>query len=244
MAGPMVMSAVPGRILRGSSPGAAGRSAATPTSTTQTSAPAWVAIAFTTAPEARKLVTIWAVTSCGHGVTPWACTPWSPANTATTAGSGSGGGHSRASPASCTDTCSSTPSEPLGLVSASCRSRACATASASSGPIAAMVSAIRLAGGAPGSPRRPHCPSCTAQDSGRRRAQPLSTSSGAGGNASTCPTHRYATTCRYSGRPSAAASSRSSKKLTQPTPRPSARAASQKFCTAHAVEYAATWGWA
>ena len=40
------------------------------------------------------------------------------------------------------------------------------------------------------------------------------------------------------------ASSRSSKKLTQPTPRPSARAASQRFCTAHAVEYDATCGWA
>ncbi len=190
MAGPAVMSAVPGLILRGSSPGAAGRSAATPTSTTQTSAPACAAIALTTAPEARKLATICAVTSCGHGVTPWACTPWSPANTATTAGSGSGGGHSPASPASCTDTCSSTPREPLGLVSASCRSRACATASASSGLIAATVSPSRLAGGPPGSPRWPHCPSCTAQDSGRRRAQPLSTSSGAGGNASTCPTHR------------------------------------------------------
>jgi hypothetical protein len=42
-----------------------------------TSAPAWAANALTTAPPARKLATIWAVTSCGQGLTPWACTPWS-----------------------------------------------------------------------------------------------------------------------------------------------------------------------
>src|SRR5262249_53709849 len=68
------------------------------------------------APPARKLAPIWAATSCGHGVTPWACTPWSAANTATQAGSGSGGGQSPASPASRTDPSSSTPSEPRGLV--------------------------------------------------------------------------------------------------------------------------------
>ena len=54
--------------------------------------------ALTTAPPARKFATICAVTSCGQGVTPWACTPWSPAKTATAAGSGSGGGHARAMP--------------------------------------------------------------------------------------------------------------------------------------------------
>ena len=37
------------------------------------------------APPAQKLATIWAVTSCGQGVTPAATTPWSPANTATAA---------------------------------------------------------------------------------------------------------------------------------------------------------------
>ena len=57
--------------------------------------------ALTTAPPARKLATICAVTSCGHGVTPCACTPWSPAKTATAAGSGSGGGQLPAMPASC-----------------------------------------------------------------------------------------------------------------------------------------------
>ena len=40
------------------------------------------------APPAQKLATIWAVTSCGQGVTPSATTPWSPANTATAAGVG------------------------------------------------------------------------------------------------------------------------------------------------------------
>ena len=143
------MSAVPRRTLRGSSPGAAGRSAATPTSTTQTSAPAWAAIALTTAVDARKFATIWAVTSCGHGVTPWACTPWSPANTATAAGSGSGGGHSPAIPASRTDRSSRNPSEPGGLVSWAWRSRAAPAAAASGGRMAPTVSASRLAGSAP-----------------------------------------------------------------------------------------------
>lgn len=67
IAGPVVMSDVPARILRGSSPGVAGRSLATPTSTTQTSAPTWVAKALQTAPPPRKLATIWAVTSWGQG---------------------------------------------------------------------------------------------------------------------------------------------------------------------------------
>ena len=184
------MSAVPGRTLRGSSPGAGGISAATPTSTTHTSAPACAAIAFTTAPPARKFATICTVTSCGQGVTPWACTPWSAANTATAAGSGTGGGQSPARPASRTERSSSTPSEPLGLVSRSWRSLAWAIAPASAGATAARVSASRLAAVPPGSPRWPHRSSCTAQASGRRRAQPDRASSGAGGNSVTCPTHR------------------------------------------------------
>ena len=91
-AGPAVKSAVPWAILRGSSPGTGPRSAQTPTSTTTTSAPACAANALATAPPARKLATICAVTSCGHGVTRWACTPWSAAKMATAAGSGIGGG--------------------------------------------------------------------------------------------------------------------------------------------------------
>lgn len=50
-------------------------------------------------------------------------------------------------------------------------------------------------------------------------------------------------TSRCSGRPRARTISRSSKKLTQPTPRPSARAASQRFSTASAAEYGAICGW-
>src|SRR5260370_16286684 len=93
IAGPAVKSAVPRPILRGSSPGTGSRSAATPTSTTMTSPPAWAPKALTPAPPARQLATISAVTSCGQGQTPRACTPWSAANTATQAGSGSAGWH-------------------------------------------------------------------------------------------------------------------------------------------------------
>src|SRR6202047_1263694 len=50
-------------------------------------------------------------------------------------------------------------------------------------------------------------------------------------------------TSRYAGNPSSAASSRSSKKLTQPTPRPSARAASHRLATASTLEKSAVWGW-
>ena len=72
---------------------AAGRAArratpATPTSTTSTRAPIWRASTLMAAPPAQKLATICAVTSCGHGVTPSATTPWSPAKTATAAGAG------------------------------------------------------------------------------------------------------------------------------------------------------------
>src|SRR6185436_20061583 len=72
IAGPTVMSAVPGATLRASRPGAAGTSPDTPTSTTTTFAPTCRAKALITAPPARKLATIWAVTSCGNGDTPWA----------------------------------------------------------------------------------------------------------------------------------------------------------------------------
>ena len=185
IAGPAVKSAVPRPILRGSRPGTGSRSAATPMSTTVTSAPAWAANALITAPPARKLATIWAVTSCGHGLTPWACTPWSAANTATQAGSGSGGGQLPARPARRTDTSSSSPSEPRGLVIRSCRSRAAAIASASGGAIAASTSASGSTGSSPGIPRRPNSSACTAHDNGRRRAQPAVASSGSGANSPT-----------------------------------------------------------
>jgi hypothetical protein len=75
IAGPHRRLAVPGRTLRWSNPGAGGRSEATPTSTTTTSAPAWRASTFTAAPPAQKAATIWAVTSWGQGVTPSTSTP-------------------------------------------------------------------------------------------------------------------------------------------------------------------------
>src|SRR2546421_76076 len=140
-AGSTLRSPVPGRILASTSPGAVGSGAATAMSTTVTEAPFCRAKALTTAPPARKLSIIWAVTSCGHGVTPCACTPWSPANTATAAGSGIGGGQVTERPARRTDSSSSSPREPAGLVSRECSSRAAAIAGTSSGRTAASVSA-------------------------------------------------------------------------------------------------------
>ena len=64
------------------------------------------------APPAAKLATIWAVTSWGHGDTPQSTMPWSAAKTPTVAGSGTGGGHSAAMPASCTPSVSMRPSAP------------------------------------------------------------------------------------------------------------------------------------
>src|SRR5919107_1631043 len=134
-----VMSRVPGRTLRDSRPGAASSSPATPTSTTTTWAPTWAAKAFTAAPPARKLPTIWSVTSCGHGVTPCAWTPWSPAKTATAAGSGSDGGHSPAMPARATARSSTRRSAPRGLVMRSSRSWAAARASTLTGRTASTL---------------------------------------------------------------------------------------------------------
>src|SRR5664280_1055025 len=145
IAGAVDRSAVPRRTLRSIKPGNAGSSVATPTSTTTTRAPTWAAKAFTPAPPARKFATICPVTSCGQGLTPWACTPWSAAKTATPVGSGIGGGQVPASPASWTETSSSTPSEPRGLVSQSWRCRASAIAAVFSGRISAVRASIRAA---------------------------------------------------------------------------------------------------
>src|SRR5256886_1501314 len=138
-AGPVEMSPVPRRTLAETRPGTGDSGTATDTSTTVTVAPACRANALITAPPVTKLATICAVTSCGHGVTRWVCTPWSPAKIATAAGSGIGGGQVPASPARRTDSSSSSPSEPAGLVSRACRSRAAAIAAPSSGRIAAST---------------------------------------------------------------------------------------------------------
>ena len=137
------MSAVPAATRRCRSSGCASSVVRTPTSTTVTLAPTCRAKALTTAPPARKFATICAVTSCGHGVTPWACTPWSPAKIATAAGWGNGGGHDPAMPARATARSSTRPSAPRGLVMRSNRSRAAARASALTGRTAATVSATR-----------------------------------------------------------------------------------------------------
>jgi len=65
MAGPKAMFAVPGRTFRGISPSRFPRGAATPMSTTRTSAPAQRARTLTAAPPATMLRTIWPVTSPG-----------------------------------------------------------------------------------------------------------------------------------------------------------------------------------
>src|SRR5579875_873643 len=133
MAGSRAMLPVPRRTFACRRPGAAGRSPATPTSTTRTRAPTWRARTFTAAPPAQKLATICAVTSAGHGDTPSANTPWSPANTATAAGSGTGGGHRRAMAASRMPADSRRPSDPEGFVRRSWRAAAAAAAVSSGG---------------------------------------------------------------------------------------------------------------
>ena len=153
IAGPFVMSAVPAAILCACRPGACPTSPATPMSTTMTSAPTCRPKALMTAPPARKLPTICAVTSCGHGDTPCAWTPWSPAKTAMVTGSGIGGGHTPYMPDRRVPRSSRAPSEPGGLVSMDWRSSAAVIASREAGVIAATVSVNRDIGDT-GSPRK------------------------------------------------------------------------------------------
>src|SRR5581483_2325937 len=108
-------------------------------------APVWRARTLMAAPPAQKLATICAVTSCGHGVTPSATTPWSAANTATAAGAGTGGGDVPAMAASCTASASIRPSEPGGLVRRS-RCSAAAAAAWSSGGVKAASAAEKSPG--------------------------------------------------------------------------------------------------
>ena len=97
MAGSTARFRVPGATLRRTSASeSVGMGVATPTSTTTTSAPTCRARTLMAAPPAQKFATICAVTSWGHGVTPSATTPWSPAKTATVTGAGTGGGQTPA----------------------------------------------------------------------------------------------------------------------------------------------------
>ncbi len=117
IAGPKARSAVPRATVRRTSADVSpGMSDATPTSTTTTSAPTCRARTLIAAPPAQKFATIWAVTSTGHGVTPEATTPWSPAKTVTVTGSGTGGGHAPAMALNCTPRDSTRPREPWGFV--------------------------------------------------------------------------------------------------------------------------------
>jgi hypothetical protein len=65
MAGPADASAVPGAILRSSSPARGAKSRRTPQSTTVSARPCWRASTLTAAPPARKFSTICHVTSLG-----------------------------------------------------------------------------------------------------------------------------------------------------------------------------------
>ena len=94
IAGPSVKSAVPRATLRGSSPGGRLEIGRDPHVDHETSAPTWAANALTTAPPARKLATICAVTSCGHGRDPLRVHAVVGGEHRDAAGSGSGGGHS------------------------------------------------------------------------------------------------------------------------------------------------------
>ena len=89
---------------------------ATPTSTTMTRAPTSRAMTLMAAPPARKFATICAVTACGHGVTPSLSTPWSPAKTATTGRTGTGGGQAPAMADKISPRDSRRPRDPAGLV--------------------------------------------------------------------------------------------------------------------------------
>src|SRR4051812_37116128 len=171
IAGPTVRSRVPRRTGCDHRPSAAGRSVpssvAMPTSTTTTRTPACRASALTAAPPARKFATIWAVTSCGHGVTPRAWTPWSAANTATAGAAGTGGGQVPVIPASRTETSSRAPSAPRGLVRVSCRARADLSARAFAGATAARTRS-RVCDGTSG----PYAQACCAALSGQLVVEP------------------------------------------------------------------------
>ena len=82
MAGPFVMSAVPGRTDKSRTPGT-GAWASIPTSTGTTFAPATRAMWHTEEHPSPKALATAKVTSCPVWVTPWATTPLSEQNTAT-----------------------------------------------------------------------------------------------------------------------------------------------------------------
>ena len=154
IAGPCAMLAVPMRILSWRM-SAALRSALTPTSVTMTRAPTCRPMTLMPAPPATMLRTIAGVTSAGKALTPSATTPWSAAMTAIAFCSMTGCSLPWM-PASWIESVSRRPSALGGLVSCSWRASAARMASASSGPMAAMVLASRSVTGAPLGVTRDH----------------------------------------------------------------------------------------
>ena len=122
---------------------------------------------------------------------------------------------------------SSTPREPGGVSSASASSRAPTTAS--------LRGARRCEGGAWVSSlqRSLRITSST----GCRRDQPARSRPGAGGRSSGQPRQSQPSVTTPSGTPTRPSRSACSNRVTQPTPSPSARAASQRFSMAHAHDH-------
>ena len=141
MAGPCAMLAVPMRILSWRM-SASLRSALTPRSVTMTRAPTCRPMTLMPAPPCTMLTTMAGVTSAGNALTPSATTPWSAAMTAMAFCSMTGCSLPWM-PASWMESVSSRPSALGGLVSWSCRASAARMASASRGPMAAMVRSSR-----------------------------------------------------------------------------------------------------
>ena len=88
-----------------------------------------------------------------------------------------------------------------------------------------------------GPPVRPHLSECTTLPRPRRGSHPAASRSGPAANPSTYPRHRYATGSTSAGMPSAPRTASLDSMLTHPTPTPSARAASHRFCTAQHTLY-------
>ena len=123
-------------------------------------------------------------------------------------------------------TVSSTPSEPGTVSRSSARSRA-ATTSVGAG-------ARRCEAGASRSVQRSRMTTCS---SGSRFDQPARSRPGSGGRSSGQPRQSQPRVSTPSGRPSSSASSVGSKSVTQPSPRPWARAVSQMFSIAAAHDH-------
>src|SRR6266545_4945249 len=164
-------SAVPRRTLPWRTIGWGAGAAATPASSSRTSAPIAPAMALTAAWPAVMAVTIAPVTACGHGVTPWATTPWSPAATSSAGLAGTGGGQRPAMAASRMPSSSSRPRLPAGFSSRDWRSVAAASAARSSAGTSEASRATRAS--APAGPTRSAANASPGSHSGLARPRAL-----------------------------------------------------------------------